>query len=119
MSENVTGEGSASDPMKTVADALEKAVQTASGSVADAKATLEKSLPGATRFMSRLVYTTCYSLSYGIVFPTVWVARSIPPDNALVSGLTEGAKAAIEAVDQLKNRQLPAPAAEPTPPGHS
>jgi hypothetical protein len=48
---------------------------------------------------------------------SVWLARSIPPDNALVSGLTEGAKAAIDAVDQLKNRQLPAPAAESTPAG--
>jgi hypothetical protein len=119
MSENVTGEGSASDPMKTVADALEKAVQTVSEGAADAKANLEKSLPGASRFMSRLVYTTCYSLSYGIVFPTVWVAKSIPPDNALVNGLTEGAKAAIEAVDQMKNRQLPAPAAGSTPPEHA
>ena len=99
--------------MKTVADALEKAVQTATDSVADARASLEKSLPGAASFMSRLVYTTCYSLSYGVVFPTVWIARSIPADNALVNGLTDGAKAAIEAVDQLKNRQLAAPAAEP------
>ena len=81
MSDNVTGEGSASDPMKTVADALEKAVQTATDSVADAKATPGKVAPGRPRFMSRLVYTTCYSLSYGVVFPTVWVARSIPPDN--------------------------------------
>jgi hypothetical protein len=109
MSENVPGEGSASDPMKTVADALEKAVQTAGDTAADAKAAIEKSIPGASRFLSRLVYTTCYSLSYGVVFPTVWVARSIPPDNALVNGLAEGAKAAIEAVDELKNRQLAAP----------
>ena len=50
MSENVSGEGPASDPMKTVADALEKAVQTATESAADAKATLEKSLPAASRF---------------------------------------------------------------------
>lgn len=119
MSENLTGEGSASDPMKTVADALEKAVHTASDSVADAKATLEKSLPGASRFLSRLVYTTCYSLSYGVVFPTVWVARSIPVDNALVNGLTDGAKAAVDAVDQLKNRQLTAPVPVPPPPASS
>ncbi len=115
MPENVTGEEPASDPMKTVADALEKAAQTATDTVADAKATLEKSLPGASRFLSRLVYTTCYSLSYGVVFPTVWVAKSIPPDNPVVTGLAEGAKAAIDAVDHWKNRQLAAPAAEPSP----
>lgn len=115
MSENVTSDESASDPMKTVADALEKAVHSATESVADARASLEKSLPDAQRFMSRLVYTTCYTLSYGVVFPTVWVARSIPADNALVTGVTEGAKAAIEAVDQMKNRQLAPPTPESTP----
>ncbi len=102
--------------MKTVADALEKAVQTATDSAVDAKATLEKSLPAAGRFVSRLVYTTCYSLSYGVVFPTVWVARSIPPDNPVVNGLAEGAKAAIDAVEQRKNRQLAEPGAESNPP---
>ena len=116
MSDNVNREGPASDPMKTVADALEKAVQTATETASDAKATLEQSLPAASRFLSRLVYTTCYSLSYGVVFPTVWVARSIPPDNPIVNGLAEGAKAAIDAVDQRKNPQLPAPAAESSPP---
>ena len=116
MSEHVPDAGSATDPMKAVADALEKAVQSATDSAADAKATLEKSLPGATRFVSRLIYTTCYSLSYGVVFPTVWVARSIPPDNPVVNGLTEGAKAAIDAVEQLKNRQLPAPVVPSSPP---
>jgi hypothetical protein len=115
MSENAGEEGSASDPMKTVADALEKAVQTATDSAVDAKATLEKSLPAASRFLSRLVYTTCYSVSYGVVFPTLWVARSIPPDNPVVNGLTEGAKAAIDSVDQLKNRQLAPAASESSP----
>jgi hypothetical protein len=115
MSENISGEGSSSDPMKMVADALEKAVQTATDSAADAKASLEKSLPAASRFVTRLVYTTCYSLSYGVVFPTVWVAKSIPADNPIVTGLAEGAKAAIDAVDQLKIRQLAAPAAKSSP----
>ncbi len=98
--------------MKTVADALEKAVQTATESASDAKTTLEESIPAVTGFLSRLVYTTCYSLSYGVVLPTIWVARSIPPDNSVVNGLAAGAKAAIEAVDQLKNRQLDAPTIE-------
>jgi hypothetical protein len=44
------------------------------------------------------------------------VARSIPPDNPIVTGLAEGAKAAIDAVDQLKNRQLAAPVVESSPP---
>ena len=49
MSDDVTGEGSPSDPMKAVADALERAVQATTDSVVDAKAAVDKSLPGAAR----------------------------------------------------------------------
>jgi hypothetical protein len=106
MSENATHEGSSSDPLKTVADALEKAVQTATESAADARASVEKALPAASRFLSRFVYTTCYSISYGIVFPTVFIAKSIPTDNAIGHGLADGARAAMDAVDQMASHRL-------------
>ena len=54
MSENISGEGSSSDPTKTVADALEKAVQTAFRSVADAltaRATYEDQTAAAARLV--------------------------------------------------------------------
>jgi hypothetical protein len=68
----------------------------------DARATAENALPAAARFVSRLVYTTTYSLSYGIVFPVVFVARSIPANNPVVQGLVDGAIAATDWVDELK-----------------
>ena len=68
--------------------------------------------------MSRFVYTTCYTISYGVVFPSVLVARSMPKNNAIVHGLVDGANAAFDMVDEMKKRKLEAqatsaPAAEP------
>ncbi len=115
MSDNVTAGASSVDPMKTVADALETAVQAAKDGAADAKATVEKALPAASRFLSRFVYTTSYTFSYGIVFPAVLIARSIPSNNAIVHGFIDGARAATETVDQMKSRQLGLPLAQPGP----
>ena len=91
MSENVAAEASSVDPLKTVADALETAVQAAKDGAADAKATVEKALPAASRFLSRFVYTTSYTFSYGIVFPAMLIAKSIPTNNAMVHGFIDGA----------------------------
>jgi hypothetical protein len=115
MSENVAAEASSVDPLKTVADALETAVQAAKDGAADAKATVEKALPAASRFLSRFVYTTSYTFSYGIVFPAMLIAKSIPTDNAMVHGFIDGARAATETVEQLKSRQLASSVADPTP----
>jgi hypothetical protein len=113
MSDSTASDASASDPLKSVADALETAVQAAKDGAADAKATVEKALPAASQFISRFVYTTCYTFSYGVVFPTVLIAKSIPTNNAVVNGFVDGARAASDKVDQLKNRQLTA--ADPSP----
>jgi hypothetical protein len=106
MSEHVAVGASSADPFKTVADAMETALQAAKDGAADARATVEKALPAASRFLSRFVYTTCYTFSYGVVFPTVLLARSIPRNSAAVHGFVDGAQAAIDMVDQLTNRQL-------------
>ena len=111
MSENVAAEAASSDPLKNVADAMETALQAAKDGASDARATVEKAMPAVGRFMSRLVYTTCYTVSYGVVFPTVLVARSIPGNNAMVNGLVDGAKAARDAVDQIKAKPIIEPAA--------
>ena len=109
MSVEATGDAAATDPMKTVADALEKAAQAASDTAVSAQVSVQETLPAVNRFMAKLVYRTCYSISYGVVFPAVWVAKSVPSDNAFVTGLSEGAKAAIDAVDAMKNRRTTAP----------
>jgi hypothetical protein len=119
MSENMVTGASSVDPLKSVADALETAVQAAKDGAADAKTAVEKALPAASRFLSRLVYTTSYTLSYGVVFPAVLIAKSIPSDNALVHGLVDGAKAASDTVDQWKSSRAGAALADSGASAHS
>jgi len=108
MSDNATVEAQASDPLKTVADAMEHAVQAAKDGAVDARARVDQALPGVSRFVSRFVYTTCYTVSYGVVFPSVLVARSIPKNNPIVHGLVDGANAAVDMVDEMRKRKLEA-----------
>ena len=71
MPKSVATKTSARDPLKTVADALDVAVKAAKDGAAEAKTTAGKMLPAAGRFLSRFVYTTSYTLSYGVVFPAI------------------------------------------------
>jgi hypothetical protein len=111
MSKNVAAKTSSRDPLRTVADALDTAVKAAKDGAADAKATAGKMLPAAGRFLSRFVYTTSYTFSYGVVFPAVLIAKSIPANNAIVHGFVDGAHAASDTVVQMKTRRLEQPAA--------
>jgi hypothetical protein len=109
MPKNVATKTSSRDPFKTVADALDVAVKAAKDGASDARATVGKVLPVAGRFLSRFVYTTSYTFSYGVVFPAVLIAKSIPTNNAVVHGFVDGAQAANDAVVQMKNRRLEPP----------
>src|SRR3954469_7106276 len=108
MSDNASVEAQASDPLKTVADAMEHAVQAARDGAADARARVDQALPAVNRFMSRFFYPTCYTISYGVVFPSVLLARSVPKNNPLVHGFVDGAHAAVDMVDEMKKRKLDA-----------
>ncbi len=109
MPRNVAAKTASRDPLKTIADALDTAVQAAKDGAADAKATAGKVLPAAGRFLSRFVYTSSYTFSYGVVFPAMLIATSIPANNAVVHGLVDGAHAASDQVSQMKSRRLPSP----------
>jgi len=41
-------------------------------------------------------------VSYGVVYATVFVAKSVPQDNAIVKGLIDGGRAAVDAVNEAK-----------------
>jgi hypothetical protein len=115
MPKNIAAKASSRDPLKTVADALDTAVKAAKDGAADAKVTAGKMLPAAGRFLSRFVYTTSYTFSYGVVFPAVLIAKSIPVNNAVVHGFVDGAQAANDMVLQVKNRRLQSPVASKSP----
>ncbi len=95
------------DPLKSVADALDAAVQAAKGGADDVRDSAANALPAIGGFVSGLTYKTCYALSYGVVFPTMLVVRAIPKENAVVHGFVDGARAAIDLVDEMKARSHP------------
>jgi hypothetical protein len=106
------------DPLRSVADALDTAVQGAKGGVEDVRAAASGALPDLSRFFSGLTYKTCYAVSHGIVFPTALVARAIPKENTAAYGLIDGARAAIDMVKEMKAKSLSAEHPATSLPGH-
>jgi hypothetical protein len=85
---------------------MDAAVKAAKEGAEDARTTAADALPAVGQMASRLVYNTCYAISYGVVFPTVLAARSIPKDNAAVHGLIDGAHAAVDMVHEMKPKRV-------------
>ncbi len=94
----ITAETPTSDPLRATADAMSLALQAAKDGAADARQRVDEMLPAIGGFVSRLTYTTCYAVSYGVVFPSLLVARAVPKDNPIIHGLADGARAARDAI---------------------
>jgi hypothetical protein len=106
MSETVmNAEGNMADPLRTAADAMALAAQAAKDGAADAQARVSEAMPAINRFLSRLTYTSFYSLAYGVVFPTLLLVKAIPQDNAVVHGLIDGGAAARDAVAKMRKEK--------------
>jgi hypothetical protein len=52
--------------------------------------------------LSQLVYKSTYTVSYGVVYGVVFVANVFPKNNPVVHGLSDGARAAIDAVAETR-----------------
>lgn len=98
------------DPLSAVADAMQAAAESVAGGAAAARQAAGTALPSVGLFANRLLYTTCYAVSYGVVFPVALVALSVPQNNPFVHGLIDGSRAARNKVDELLGGQ---PATEP------
>lgn len=58
--------------------------------------------------LSQLVYKSTYTLSYGVVYGVVFVAHAFPKNNPVANGLSDGARAALDAVSESKDKLKPA-----------
>lgn len=92
--------------MDSAGGAVQTAVQAARDGAADARARVAETMPAVTGFISRLVYTTSYTLSYGVVFPTMLVVSVVPKENAVVHGLVDGGRAAKDTVSHMRGLSL-------------
>ena len=112
--EAATASAPTSDPLSAVADAMQSAASSVSEGASAAKDAAQKALPSVGLFANRLVYTTCYTVSYGVVFPLALVALSVPQNNPLVHGLVDGSRAARGKVDEILGGQADAAEAPAT-----
>jgi hypothetical protein len=96
-----------SDTLLEPTDALSTISRAARDGAADAREMANRVWENTSLFLCRFVYTTSYTLSYGVVFPATLIARSIPVDNAAVRGLIDGARAASEKVHEIRGEADP------------
>ncbi len=89
------------DPFVAVADAMQSAADSMTHGAAAARDAAVDAMPSVGQFANRFIYSTCYTLSYGVVFPLALVALSVPQNNPLVHGLMDGSRAARNKVDEM------------------
>jgi hypothetical protein len=85
---------------------MRDAIANASEDAARAQEKLREASEGLGNSVSRFAYTSSYMLSYGIVYASVFVARSVPQDNPIVEGFIDGGRAAIEALNDARGVAL-------------
>lgn len=91
-----------SETMLAPTDALSTITRAARDGAADAREMANRVWANTSLFLCRFVYTTSYTLSYGVVLPATLIARSIPVDNVAVRGILDGARAAKEKAHQIR-----------------
>jgi hypothetical protein len=57
------------------------------------------------KFPQKIVYSTCYTLSFGVCFPVFLVCRYVPKNNPLVRGMIDGGTAASNHVSEWITRR--------------
>ena len=87
------------DKLETAAANLESGVNSASATIGNWSDKYMNS-----NFASKLAYTACYSLSYGICFPIFVACHYVPKNNSLVEGFVDGAASANVSVDKTLER---------------
>ena len=106
MSAEATNSASpAIDPLKSVATAMANAAEAVRDGASDAATRVQSALPATGKFISRFVYSTCYFASYGVVFPTLFVANVVPGLGAIGHGLSDGAAAASDVIEDMRAKR--------------
>lgn len=96
------------ESLKSVADAMASAAEAMRDGANDAAGKVQQMIPAANKFASRFVYSSCYFLSYGVVFPTLFAAHYVPGGGPIGTGFIDGANAANDAIKELKLKRLAA-----------
>jgi hypothetical protein len=93
------GAGTNGSSMGSVADAMRDAAATATEHANKMKEAIGTAGPAAMRSLSKFGYTSAYVCSYGLTYAAVFVANALPSDNAVMRGFSDGARAAMDALE--------------------
>jgi hypothetical protein len=85
--------------MHSIADAMRDAAKTASEHAAKVRQSASEAGPKALETISQMFYMGSYVLAYGVVYATVFVARSLPQENPIMRGFRDGGQAAVNELD--------------------
>jgi hypothetical protein len=58
------------------------------------------SASNGTSSLSKLAYSGAYACSYGLTYAAVFLVNVLPSDNAAMRGFSDGARAAIDALQE-------------------
>src|SRR5262245_4090254 len=97
----------ATDPLGAVGEAMQAAAGAMRDGAADARAKVQEVLPNVQHYVSLGIYNGSYYLSYGVVFPAVFLIHVIPGGKSLASGIVDGAVAGAEYVRELRRPSAP------------
>jgi hypothetical protein len=94
----------ASAPLRSVATAMATAAEAVRDGASDALAKAKQAVPITGEYVSSFVYSSFYYLSYGVVFPTLLVTNFVPGCGPIANGLVDGANAANDVIDEMKEK---------------
>ena len=95
-----------SEAFRYTADAIRSAADAVGDGLGTAVAIVQSAIPKTRNFISRAVYSTFYYGSYGVVFPTLFVAGVIPGMGPIKNGLIDGAVAATDKIRDRREKRL-------------
>ena len=73
--------------------------------IADARASVEETWPKITDAVGKGMYNSAYGLAFGVTFPILLLAKSIPQNNCIVWGFVDGARAASKYCDRTFSKK--------------
>jgi hypothetical protein len=81
---------------RSTAAASREITGSAAARVASAEAAAAEGGSDMLQTFSRLIYGGCYALAYGIVYATVFAVQSLPQENPVMHGFSDGGRAAMD-----------------------
>lgn len=95
-------ETTASEPTSESSTWYQTASDAVQSGMSDAQKSVEQLMPKIGEYFSKGIYHLGYGIGYGLTFPSVLIAKSIPQENCATWGFVDGANMAYDTVHREK-----------------